>query len=95
MRQRQNAELRKPEILRNFHEILVEEGIEGASIGKVAKRMGIHPSLIMHYFSTQETLVIAAVDNIVREYGVLIERMESRTTDQARRIERLAATLVW
>jgi len=94
MRQRQNAELRKPEILRNFYEILVEEGIEGASIGKVAKRMGIHPSLIMHYFSTKETLVIAAVDHIVREYGVLIERMEPRTTDPARRLERLADMLV-
>ena len=84
MRQRQNAELRKPEILRNFLEILVEEGIEGASIGKVAKRMGIHPSLIMHYFSTKETLIIEAVDHIVHEYGVLIDRMKPRTADPAR-----------
>ncbi len=94
MRQRQNAELRKPEILRTFLEILVEEGIEGASIGKVAKRMGIHPSLIMHYFSKKETLIIEAVDHIVHEYGVLIDRMKSRTADPAHRLRRLLDTLV-
>lgn len=94
MKTRQNAGLRKPEILKNFYDILIEEGIEGASIAKIAKRMDIHPSLIMHYFSTKEKLVIAAVDHIVREYGVLIQGMEARTTDPARRLERLVDTLV-
>ncbi len=92
MKTRQNAGLRKPEILKNFYDILIEEGIEGASIAKIAKRMDIHPSLIMHYFSTKEKLVIAAVDHIVREYGVLIQGMEARTTDPARRLERLVDT---
>ncbi|HSV98482.1 MAG TPA: TetR/AcrR family transcriptional regulator [Spirochaetota bacterium] len=94
MKARQNAELRKPEILKSFYDILIEEGIEGVSIAKIAKRMGIHPSLIMHYFSTKEKLVIAAVDRIVREYGILIEGMESYTTDPVRRLERLVDILV-
>jgi AcrR family transcriptional regulator len=50
MTERKNAGLRKPEILKCFYETILAEGIEGASIGKIAKRMGIHPSLIMHYF---------------------------------------------
>ncbi|HPS57374.1 MAG TPA: hypothetical protein PK514_04650 [Spirochaetota bacterium] len=42
---RQNAELRKPDILKHYYQVILEEGVEGASIAKVAKRMKINPSL--------------------------------------------------
>ena len=48
MKKRLNAEMRKPDILKHFFDLILEEGIEGASIGKVAKKMKIHPSLIIH-----------------------------------------------
>ena len=54
MRKNQKAEIRKPEILENYYQVLIEEGLEGTSIGKIAKRMDIHPSLIIHYFKTKE-----------------------------------------
>jgi AcrR family transcriptional regulator len=62
------AELRKQEILENFYEVLKEEGLEGASIAKIAARMDIHPSLIIHYFSTKEELIVALVDSILEKY---------------------------
>ena len=54
MTKRKNAEIRKPEILENYYQVIIEEGIEGASIGKVADRMDIHPSLIIHYFKAKK-----------------------------------------
>ncbi len=67
-RTRQTAEVRKNEIIENFYEVLAEEGFEGASIGKVANRMGIYPSLIIHHFSNKEEMVVALVDFITSAY---------------------------
>ena len=53
MRKNLKAEIRKPEILENYYQVLIEEGFEGVSIAKIAKRMNIHPSLIIHYFKTK------------------------------------------
>lgn len=89
MKTRKNAEARIPEILQNFYLTIVEEGIEGASIGKIAKRMNIHPSLIMHYFSTKENMTLALVDYIIEEYSKLILSIQMETHDPHDRLERL------
>ena len=68
MKQRKNAEIRKPEILENYYQVIIEEGIEGASIGKVAARMDIHPSLIIHYFKTKKNLTLKLVDLMLEKY---------------------------
>jgi AcrR family transcriptional regulator len=67
-RPRDKAETRKKEILENFYAVLAEEGLEGASIAKIAIRMGIHPSLIIHYFSTKEEMIVALVDHMLARY---------------------------
>jgi len=68
MRSYQKAEIRKPEILETFYQVLIEEGFEGTSIGKIAKRMHIHPSLIIHYFKTKENMTIELVDLLIQKY---------------------------
>lgn len=68
MRKNQKAELRKPEILENYYHVLIDEGFEGASIGKIARRMNIHPSLIIHYFKSKENMTIALVDLLIEKY---------------------------
>lgn len=67
-RPRDRAETRKKEILESFYAVLSEEGLEGASMAKIAARMGIHPSLIIHYFSTKEEMVVALVDFMLARY---------------------------
>jgi AcrR family transcriptional regulator len=67
-RRSDKAELRRREILENFYEVLKEEGLEGTSIAKIAARMDIHPSLIIHYFSTKEEMIVALVDSILEKY---------------------------
>jgi AcrR family transcriptional regulator len=68
MRKNQRAEIRKPEILENYYQVLIEEGFEGASIGKIAKRINIHPSLIIHYFKTKENMTIELVELLIEKY---------------------------
>ncbi|MBN2028395.1 MAG: TetR family transcriptional regulator [Actinobacteria bacterium] len=67
-RPRDKAEIRKKEILENFYAVLAEEGLEGASMAKIAARMGIHPSLIIHYFSNKEEMIVALVDHMLAMY---------------------------
>jgi len=93
VKMRKNAELRKPEILGFFYETILEEGIEGASIGKTAKRMGIHPSLIMHYFSTKENMMIEMVDYIIMQYSSLLTNIEVTHDEPHARLNQLLDVL--
>ena len=68
MRKTQTAETRKPEILENFYQVIISEGIEGASIGKIARRMDIHPSLIIHYFKNKKNMTLALADFLIEKY---------------------------
>ena len=89
MASRKKAEVRKSEILGCFYEIIVEQGIEGASIGRIAKRMNIHPSLIMHYFSTKENMIIELVDYIIDKYWSLLKNIRVEHADPHERLHEL------
>jgi len=68
MRKNQSAALRKPDILESYYQVLIQEGLEGTSIGKIADRIGIHPSLIIHYFKNKENLKLELVDLLIEKY---------------------------
>ncbi|WP_319521705.1 TetR/AcrR family transcriptional regulator [uncultured Desulfosarcina sp.] len=68
MRKNKNAALRKPDILESYYQVLIQEGLEGASIGKIADLIGIHPSLIIHYFKNKENLKLELVDLLIEKY---------------------------
>jgi AcrR family transcriptional regulator len=85
---RRNAQERKPEILENFYAVLTEEGLEGASLAKIAARMGIHHSLIIHYFSTKEELVVELVEYILEKYENTFLPMLSEIEDPGERLEK-------
>lgn len=67
-RKNQNAELRKPEILEGYYHVLIQEGLEGTSISKIAKHLGIHPSLILHYFKNKENLRLALIELMISKF---------------------------
>ena len=56
MRKNKNADHRKPEILESYYQVMIQKGIEGTSISKIAERLDIHPSLIIHYFKNKENM---------------------------------------
>ena len=69
MGRKSKAKIRRQEILSHFYEVIIEEGFEGASIGKIAKRMEVNPSLLIHYFSTKDAMVIGLIDYIMSTYS--------------------------
>jgi len=68
MRKNKSAALRKPDILESYYQVLIQEGLEGTSISKIASRIGIHPSLIIHYFKTKENMKLELVDLLIEKY---------------------------
>ena len=67
-RKNQNAALRKPEILEGYYRVLIKEGLEGTSISKIAKNLGIHPSLILHYFKNKDNLRLALIELMISKF---------------------------
>lgn len=68
MRKNKSAALRKPDILESYYQVLIQEGLEGASISKIASRIGIHPSLIIHYFKNKDNMKLELVDLLIEKY---------------------------
>lgn len=64
-------EIRKKEIIRIFYKLAKKEGLENTSIAKIAKKMDINPSLIIHYFQTREDLTYGLIDYILDKYKLI------------------------
>lgn len=93
MRTRHRAETRKPEILENYYHVLIEEGFEGASIGKIAQRMNIHPSLIIHYFKNKENLTAELAQWLIGKYEAPEFLQFDHIKDMERRFRALIDTI--
>jgi AcrR family transcriptional regulator len=68
MRRADRSQLRRREILAAYYETLVAEGLQGSSLAKIAKRLGVPPSLLIHYFGTKEQMTVELVDYLLEEY---------------------------
>jgi len=61
-------ETRQKEIVIAFYKVAKKEGLENASIAKVAENLKVNPSLIIHYFKSRKELLNALVDFILKRY---------------------------
>ncbi len=61
-------ETRQKEIVIAFYKVAKKEGIENASIARVADVLDVNPSLVMHYFKTKDDLLQALVDFNLEKY---------------------------
>lgn len=73
MGRKSTAAEKSVQIVAAYCDCVVELGIDKASMGEVASRMGMDRSTIHYYFRTREALVAAAATHITRHY---VERME-------------------
>lgn len=64
---------RKSEIVEGFYNLAQEVGLENASIAKIAKRLQIPPSLIMHYFPNKDMLIQELITFILEHYQLIYE----------------------
>lgn len=87
MGRKSKAKVRKQEILSHFYEVIIDEGFENASIAKIAKRMDVNPSLLIHYFKNKDAMVLGLIDYIINTYSVHILPDFSGTEDAQERWE--------
>lgn len=67
MRNMSNMENRKDDILEATCNVMIDKGIEGLSISKVGEYAGIPKSLVFHYFTNKETLILELVDYVLKK----------------------------
>ena len=55
---------KKQEILKTYAAVIEKQGVEGASLGAVARQLGINQSLIFHYFENKEDLTVQLTEHV-------------------------------
>ena len=63
--------LRQKGIIKAFYKVARKEGLENASIAKVAAVLEVNPSLVIHYFSTKQELMHGLIEYILERYRLL------------------------
>jgi AcrR family transcriptional regulator len=59
---------RRSEIIQVFYQVAKKEGLENASIAKIATVMEVNPSLIMHYFDSRGAMIDELIGYILAKY---------------------------
>ncbi len=85
--------IRKPQILEHFRQVVNEEGIHKASVVKIAKKMGASPNLVLHYFESKEAMVIELFDVIMDQYIAHLTEAISTVPKGPRRLKALIKTM--
>jgi AcrR family transcriptional regulator len=80
-------ETRQKEIIAAFYQVAKLEGLENASIAKVARVLDINPSLIIHYFSSKEELIFGLIEYILDQYQLIYNRENGQTDSRKRLIK--------
>jgi len=68
MGRKSRADTRKPEIVEHLYRVMTTEGLQGTTLSKVAKSMGVNSSLLIHYFKSKDDMLVALVDFLGEEY---------------------------
>lgn len=68
MKRAEHTRLRRREMLAAYYETLLDEGLQGASLAKIAKRLDVPPSLLIHYFGTKQQMTIELVHYLLEVF---------------------------
>ena len=64
-------------------EAIADVGFAQASLGEIARRAGVSPGLVAHYFANKDGLLEATMRRLVRELGRSVRRGSRRTPVRA------------
>jgi len=92
MGRKSKADSRRPEILQAAYETLKEESLESASLAKIARRAGIAPSLITHYFNSKEELIFALTDYLMEKYDEFLMKDFTQISSSKERLKAIIST---
>lgn len=87
MDKKNNSESGKQAITTAFYEIIKEEGLEAASLERVASKLGISPNTLSVHFGTRDELLVALVDSLIKRYEEVYLRKLASTKDAEERME--------
>ena len=59
---------RRRELIRVMADLVAEEGIDGATIRKVARRAGVSTGMVSHYFPAKRDLIMAVHETVGDEF---------------------------
>lgn len=85
--------IRKPQILEHFRQVINKEGIHKASVVKIAKNMGVSPNLVLHYFESKEAMVIELFNVIMDQYVEHLSEAISNVPKGPQRLKALIKTM--
>lgn len=84
--------IRQKGIIKAFYKVARKEGLENASIAKVAVVLDVNPSLVMHYFKTKQDLLHGLIEYILEQYR-MIYNPENGTANPRARLEKIIRNL--
>ena len=84
--------VRQKAIIKAFYKVARREGLENASIAKVASVLDVNPSLVIHYFETKQDLIHGLIEYILERYR-LIYNPENGTLNPKERLEKVIRNL--
>lgn len=84
--------VRQKGIIKAFYKVARKEGLEHASIAKVAAVLEVNPSLVIHYFSTKQDLMQGLIEYILERYRLLYNP-ENGTTDPKEKLKKIIRNL--
>ena len=84
--------VRQKEIIKAFYKVARKEGLENASIAKVAMVLGVNPSLVIHYFKTKQDLIHGLIEYVLERY-LLIYDPQNGTLNPRERLKKIIQNL--
>ena len=84
--------VRQKSIIKAFYAVARKEGLENASIAKVAAVLDVNPSLVIHYFKTKQDLIHGLIEYILERYR-LIYNPENGTLNPSERLKKIIRNL--
>ena len=78
MGRKSKADQRRNEIIEAFYHCVIDQGMAGASVRKIAARAGVQPSVLHHYFEGRDEIMEEAViyftDRIFADFRTQMEQ---------------------
>ena len=84
--------IRQKAIIKAFYTVARKEGLENASLAKVALVLDVNPSLVIHYFKTKQDLIHGLIEYILERYR-LIYNPENGTSNPSERLKKIIRNL--
>ncbi|UCF96135.1 MAG: TetR/AcrR family transcriptional regulator [Spirochaetaceae bacterium] len=86
MGRKSKSTVRRQEIMESCYQVVAKKGLEGATLKRIGKEMGVAPSLLMHYFASKEEMILALVDYMVEKMDRAYLRASKATLSAAERL---------